>query len=617
MTRTTSIQRRELVERFSTSFTAVTMVLLACVALVGVVGDSYITVVAISVATYAALALGLNVVMGYAGLLDMGYVAFFAIGAYAAAICTALWGLNFLISVPIAIAVTSLAGIVIGFPTLRLRPDYLAIVTIGFGELARTAVNNWEYVGASRGIYPLPVPAIAGFSFDTPTRQLLLAALLLAVAIVATNRMGRSRIGRAWRAIRDDDFVASAVGLPTLRLKIGAYVAGGAIGALAGSIFAARSVAIDPTNFTLLLSVQIVMMVVLGGLGSVRGVLLAAVVFIVLPEALRAVQDFRLLFFSIAVIILVSWRPQGVIPERKLFVARYDRVPSTPRPEATPLPSDGERRGRNQPDRQPPQSPLLTLAGVSQQFAGLRALDSVTLSIPRDRVIGIIGPNGAGKTTLINAITGVRRCSEGRIELDGRDITALPPHKIAKLGLARTFQATRLFETLTVLENVMVSEYSHAELPITTSMLMPARVRRHEERSAGRAMAHLHAVGLEEKATTYPGELSYADRRRVEIARALNLNPSLLILDEPAAGMNPTEKQGLQVLLRELCATGVTIILIEHDMPLVSAVADDVVVLVEGRVMAQGSPREVLARPDVIEAYLGKAVRLEGGGPHA
>jgi branched-chain amino acid transport system permease protein len=603
--------RRELVERFSTSFTAVAAALLACAGIVAFAGDSYITVVALSVATYATLALGLNVVMGYAGLLDMGYVAFFAIGAYAAAICTALWGLSFLVSVPIAIAVTSIAGIVIGYPTLRLRPDYLAIVTIGFGELARTAINNWDYVGASRGIYPLPVPSIGPVSFDTPTRQLLLGAVLLAVAVVATNRMGRSRLGRAWRAIRDDDFVASAVGIPTLRLKIGAYIVGGAIGALAGSIFAARSVAIDPSNFTLLLSVQIVMMVVLGGLGSVRGVLLAAVVFVVLPEALRAVQDFRLLFFSVAVIVLVSWRPQGVIPERKLFVARYLRHPDLASAPDSPVIAGAGRTLAVDA------TPILKLDGVSQEFSGLKALSSVSFEVPRQEVLGIIGPNGAGKTTLINAITGVHACSGGRIVLDGQDVTHYPAHRVAAMGVARTFQATRLFDTLTVLENVMVSEYCHPQVGIAASMLMPKRTRRDEDRAAARALDRLRAVGLERLASVYPGELSYADRRRVEIARALNLDPTLLILDEPAAGMNPAEKEDLRALLRALCRDGLTIILIEHDMPLVSAVADRVVVLVEGRLIATGTPAEVLARPDVIEAYLGGAVDRTTGGGHA
>lgn len=596
---------REAATRIPTSFSLTALLLLGCVLIIGRVNSNYVTVVALSVATYAALALGLNVVMGYAGLLDMGYVAFFAIGAYTSAICTALLGLNFLLSVPIAIAVTSLAGIVIGFPTLRLRPDYLAIVTIGFGELIRTAVNNWQYAGASRGIYPLPVPEIAGFQFNSPIRQLVLGAFLLAIAVVVTNRLGRSPIGRAWRAIRDDDYVSSAIGLPTLKLKIVAYIVGGAIGALAGSIFAARSVAIDPTNFTLLLSIQIVMIVILGGLGSVRGIFFAAIVFVVLPELLRAVQDFRLLFFSVAVIIIVSWRPQGVFPERGRLVSRY-RL-------------DGELKDNDpavvsvRPPGNSSNEYVLEVRGLSQHFSGLIALDDVTLSIPRGKVTGIIGPNGAGKTTLVNAITGVKRCSSGEVFLDNKNITGLAAHQVASLGIARTFQATRLFDSMSILENVMVAEYSHSDVNFWHALCTPRRIRRHDDACAARALALLAKVGLAAQASAYPTQLSYSDKRRAELARALNLEPELLILDEPAAGMNPKEKSELSALLRTLCADGVSVVLIEHDMPLVSSVSDEVFVLVQGRLLAQGPPATVLARPDVIDAYLGVPHDVEGG----
>ncbi|RNL61916.1 ATP-binding cassette domain-containing protein [Nocardioides marmoriginsengisoli] len=604
---------RDLGDRASTSLLAMLGVSLLIVGALDLYGSDYVTTIAIGITTYAALGLGLNIVMGYAGLLDMGYAAFFAIGAYASAICGIHFQLNFFLSIPIAVVVTGIAGIIIGYPTLRLRPDYLAIVTIGFGELIRTVANNWDYVGASRGLYPLPIPSIGGYQFMTPIQQALLAFLLLGVAVVFCNRLGRSHIGRAWRAIRSDDIVPESLGLPTLRLKIGAYIAGGAMGALAGAIFAARSVAVDPTNFTLLLSVQIIMVVVLGGLGSTSGVLIAAVIFVGLPEWLREFQDYRLLLFSVAVIALVEFRPQGMIPERV----------------ATRIPKAGARAARDTEKvdvgrltvKEPAAAavdgaPLLEVRGVTKKFSGLTALEDVSMTLTAGRIVGIIGPNGAGKTTLVNAITGVHHATSGTVLLDGVDVTAMIAHRVARRGVSRSFQTARLIDQLTVLDNVLVADYARSNLGLRHALLSPRAIRRYDAAAAARALTVLERVGIDQLAEICPPELSYADRRRVEVARALMMSPRLLILDEPAAGMNPAEKKELVVLLRAIAAEGVAIALIEHDMPLVTSVAEDVVVLDQGRVIATGDPHEVLALPQVIEAYLGAPTALEGGTRH-
>jgi len=596
---------------------AIGCMLLVALAVVGV-GDSYWITVAISVTTYAAMALGLNVVLGYAGLLDMGYAAFFAIGAYASAILTVNLEWNFFLSIPIAVVVTGLAGIVIGYPTLRLRPDYLAIVTIGFGEVTRTAFNNWDYVGASRGLYPLGVPEIGGLRFDTPEAQLLLAAVLLGLVVALVNRLGVSHIGRGWRAVRDDDFAAEVVGMPTLRLKLGAYIVGGAIGAIAGAIFAARSVAIDPTNFTLFVSVQVLMVVVLGGLGSVRGVLLAAAIFVVLPEILREIQDYRVLVFSLLVIAMVRVRPAGLIAERPT----PDRaaLPLGALPEPAPAPAatgpaparrDDARAGEPLLEVRAGE-PLLEVRGVTQRFGGLTALQDVTLDVRRGEVLGLIGPNGAGKTTIVNAICGVRRPTAGTVRLDGVDVTGRRPHRIAALGIARTFQSIRLFDQLSVIDNVVAGEYQAGHLGLADAFLRPRRERRHQGEAVGRALALLERLDVRDAALRRPSELSYADRRRVEIARALAGNPKLLILDEPAAGMNPTEKSELVELLERIVAGGTSVLLIEHDMPLVSRVSDRLAVLDQGRLIASGSPETVLADPVVVEAYLGPGAAAGG-----
>lgn len=585
-----------------TSFVGAAVVVCLIFYALSLTGSNYWMAIAISAATYIALGLGLNVVLGYAGLLDIGYAAFFAIGAYASAILTVKFGANFFLAIPLGILITGLSGVIIGYPTLRLRPDYLAIVTIGFGEVTRTAFNNWDFAGATRGLYPLPNPELFGFAFDTPEKQLLLAGVMVAVVIAFSNRLGVSHIGRAWRAIRDDDTAAEAVGIPTLRLKIGAYVLGGAIGSIAGMIFASRSVAIDPTNFTLYVSVQILMVVVLGGLGSVRGVVLAAGIFIILPELLREVEEYRMLVFAVLVILMVRFRPAGLIPERE-----------SPDPEALPDLESAEKGSRKLAALIEPRSrdgdaggeSLLSAKGITQIFGGLKAIDNVDIDVKPGQIVGLIGPNGAGKTSLVNVLTGVAKPKAGVVKVAGSEVTGRRPNRIVRSGVARTFQAIRLFPQLSVIDNVMSGAHQVSQFTLREAFFSPRSEREKQKALVHRAYELLAAVGIEELAMKKPSSLSYADRRRVEIARALASNPRLLILDEPAAGMNPTEKRELVSLLKEIADAGVGILLVEHDMPLIVEVVDEALVLDRGREIARGKPEIILRDPAVVEAYLG------------
>jgi branched-chain amino acid transport system permease protein len=490
-----------------------------------------------------------------------------------------------------------------------LRPDYLAIVTIGFGEITRTAFNNWDYVNGPRGIYPLPVPEIFGTSFLTPEKELLLTAIFLGVALAVVNRLGVSHIGRAWRAIRDDDLAADCVGVPTLRLKIAAYIMGGAVGAVAGVMFTSRSVAIDPTSFTITVSIQVLMIAVVGGLGSVRGVLLGATIFVVMPEVLRSVQDYRILIFSVLVIMIARLRPQGLIPERRS-------------PDAGSMPTLAERdvgaparlNGRKALDdsaaasaKRDQPAELLEVKDVTKVFGGLTAIGGVSLDVKRGELLGLIGPNGAGKTCMVNVITGVYPPTSGTVTMAGTKISGRRPSAVSKRGVARTFQAIRLFPQLSVIDNVMTGRHGVGETGFATALLNPRRERRGQAAELEHALDLLGFVGLADAAMRLPEELPYADRRRIEIARALATDPQLLVLDEPAAGMNPTEKRELVTLLHSILDAGISVLMVEHDMPLVLDTAHRVVVLDRGTIIGAGEPREVLDSPKVIEAYLGEA----------
>ena len=565
------------------------------------VTNSYYQLMMTLVLVWASFGLSWNVLSGYTGLVSFGHAAFFGIGAYTTALGQIHFDLSPWLMIPVATVLGAIAGLLIGFPTFRLRGVYFALAMLAY-PLALLYVFEW--LGYQEVTLPMKRETPAAYmQFSDHRIYTLLALVLLATLVLITRMVEQSRFGMALLAIKQNEAAAEAAGINTLKWKLCAITLSGAMASAVGAFYAVVLLVVTPVSvFGMLVSAQALTVTLFGGVGTVWGPVIGAAILIPTAEILHAelghiVPGIQNVIFGLAIVILILVAPEGMFWKARDFV--YRRWPHLVASAAETIlakptaPCSASKSAGSLLDTVSAGggTPLLAVRGLSKSFGGLKAVQNVGFDVSKGAILGIIGPNGAGKTTAFNLLNGFLRPDAGQILLDGRDVTRRKPYQLCAAGVGRTFQIMRPFARMSVADNVVIGAYVRSDTDLEARRLATEAIAR---------------VGLTEYAHRLAGELTTRELRLMELARALAGQPRILLLDETLAGLGHTEAEEMIGIIRRLAQDGITIVIIEHTMQAMVRLVDRFVVLDHGAVLVEGSPESVTRDPRVIEAYLGK-----------
>ncbi|MEP9355550.1 branched-chain amino acid ABC transporter ATP-binding protein/permease [Xanthobacter sp. KR7-65] len=550
---------------------------------------------------FAVMVIGYQFIFGHVGALALSQATFFGLGAYATAICAVHLGFGFPATLTLSVLVAVSVALFIAIPVLRLGSHYFALATLGISQIVTLVALEWvSLTGGGNGLSGVPLPSIAGLVIPRGWPLMLLVWSFVAAGGFVAWQMMRGLYGKACHVVRDDEVAARSLGIDIHRIRLTMLLLSAAYGGVAGALFAHVNRIASPEALEFKTMVLCLTMAVVGGRTKVAGAIVGALLIVHLPEWFRFLDRSYVMVNAIILIGLLIVAPEGL-------VGLLDRV--LPR---APGEGMGKTLARHRPAMSPPArgallpstTPILEVRNLVKRFGGVKAIDDVSFDLHRGTITAVIGPNGSGKTTLVNCITGVEVPDVGAITLGGSAITGGRPHDIARAGIARTFQNLRLVDDMSVLDNVAVARFE-AEGAGPLNALKIGREDPRLLRAYAYALHLLHRLGVEE-VHRLCGSLPYGVKRRVEIARALALDPQVLLLDEPAAGLNESEQNDLAARLQDLAANGVTLLIIEHNMPFLRTLATYMICLDQGRVIAEGRPREIYENPLVLDAYLGR-----------